>query len=65
MKIFTDKQIDVIHGEIIELEKLVSQNSYVVSAGVRNTSIHRLERIREVLLQGEEVNIQIQETEKR
>jgi hypothetical protein len=60
LKIFTDKQVDVILGELLELEKLVSQNSYVVSAGVRTESIHRLERIREVLLQSEVVNIQVQ-----
>jgi hypothetical protein len=60
MKIFTDKQVDVIHSELLELEKLVSQNSYVVSAGVRTDSIRRLERIREVLLQSEVVNIQVQ-----
>lgn len=60
MKIFTDKQVDVILGELLELEKLVSQNSYVVSAGVRTESIHRLERIREVRLQSEVVNIQVQ-----
>jgi hypothetical protein len=60
LKIFTDKQVDVILGELLELEKLVSQNSYVVSAGVRTESIHRLERIREVRLQSEVVNIQVQ-----
>ena len=65
MKVYTAKQIDVILGELLELEKLVNQNSYVISAGVRTQSIGGLERIREVLLQGEEVNIQIQETEKR
>jgi hypothetical protein len=62
MKIYTDKQVDVIHRELVELEKLISQNSYVVSAGVRNVSFQRLERIRTVLLQGEEVNIQVQGT---
>lgn len=60
MKIYTAKQIDVILGELLELEKLVNQNSYVVSAGVRNVSFQRLERIREVLLQGEVVKIQVQ-----
>ncbi len=60
MRIFTDKQIDVIFGEIVELEKLVNQNSYSVSAGVRSHSVRRLERIREVLLEGEVVNIQAQ-----
>jgi hypothetical protein len=60
MKIYTDKQLDVIYGELLELEKLVSRNSYVVSAGVRTESIHRLKRIREVLLEGEVVNIQVQ-----
>ena len=60
MKIYTDKQLDVIYGELLELEKLVSQNSYVVSAGVRSQAIHRLERIREVLLEGEEIKVQVQ-----
>jgi hypothetical protein len=60
MKIYTDKQVDIILGELLELEKLVNQDSYVVAEHVRLKTTERIKQIREVLLQAEVVNIQVQ-----